>query len=444
MTPRNPHGDPPTPDWPKAPSRMAALLPADEAAPTPGDIKGRLMAADIQVEGFTRYADKDPERGGWTMAASLRVQGREEPGDYVIGLRENVGELPDLLWEPKLTQGEREQALKSAHAITVETEFGDEPLADFHRHARVLVAAAPGAVAFLDGSAAETHSGAWLRDLAAAGVPPGATATFRIHAVAEGEGRAERVWLHTHGLRRLGLPELEIVDVPQSAAGTLGEVINAMANAFLCFGMPPAGEPFGPGGGKSGGLLWLPLEQALPHLPRGMWIDDRDEGHSEAVVLLSPPGLFSRRYRNPATLVKGFERHPPVVPLSNAETERMAALAKERLPRFAYLQSRYSEDTDNWIFLIHVGLPVDPEFQEDEDAPEREHLWFQVHALRESEFEATLVNQPIGIKALREGQRGTWSLEGLSDWAILGTRGQFDPSSIFFLERQLAEEQDGS
>ena len=68
----------------------------------------------------------------------------------------------------------------------------------------------------------------------------------------------------------------------------------------------------------------------------------------------------------------------------------------------------------------------------------------QVHALRESEFEATLVNQPIGIKALREGQRGTWSLEGLSDWAIFGTRGQFDPSSIFFLERQLAEEQDGA
>ena len=79
MTPRDPHGDPPTPDWPKAPSRMAALLPADEAAPTPEDIKGRLMAADIQVESFARYADKT-RSGRWTTAASLRIQGREEPG----------------------------------------------------------------------------------------------------------------------------------------------------------------------------------------------------------------------------------------------------------------------------------------------------------------------------------------------------------------------------
>ena len=184
------------------------------------------------------------------------------------------------------SQGEREQALKSACAITVETEFGDEPLAT----------PPPGRVS---SPLRPAQSRFWMAPPPRPNPAPGcatrvrgrsrgATATFRIHAVTEGEGRSERVWLHTHGLRRLGLPELEIVDVPQSAAGTLGEVINAMANAFLCFGMPPAGEPFGPGGGKSGGLLWLPLEQALPHLPRGMWIDDRDEDTQRPLCFSAP------------------------------------------------------------------------------------------------------------------------------------------------------------
>jgi hypothetical protein len=58
---------------------------------------------------------------------------------------------------------------------------------------------------------------------------------------------------------------------------------------------------------------------------------------------------------------------------------------------------------------------------------EKEHLWFKVHEARESEVDATLLNQPFAIKRLKEGDRGVHSIEPMSDWQIMTPAGPINP-----------------
>jgi hypothetical protein len=66
------------------------------------------------------------------------------------------------------------------------------------------------------------------------------------------------VWLHTHGLLRFGIPNLETYG---PASIDMTEAIQSLANHALNEGMPPADEPYGEG------LRWLPWESVS-------WKDD--------------------------------------------------------------------------------------------------------------------------------------------------------------------------
>lgn len=55
-------------------------------------------------------------------------------------------------------------------------------------------------------------------------------------------------------------------------------------------------------------------------------------------------------------------------------------------------------------------------------------------------MDGTLLNEPYRIKSLREGQRGTFDLRLLTDWAIESPRGRFTPESVLQLERGLAKD----
>ena len=72
---------------------------------------------------------------------------------------------------------------------------------------------------------------------------------------------------------------------------------------------------------------------------------------------------------------------------------------------------------------------------------EREHLWFEVHALDSTTVEATCLNAPYHVTELREGQRGRYPLERLSDFAVLSPLGQVGPDHIRIVETVANDEE---
>jgi len=424
-----------------APSIVIALLPADAPEPDVSGVQALLRESGLAVDGFE--IDSAPRQQGavWRQTAVIGFPDRDDPMRVDIWLEKAPEDHPPTELEIGLTDDERAEIDGAKWVIGTETQFGERALWDYHRQLQIIAAAAPEATIVVDPASTAVHSAAWVRDVASSSVPPSPLVMFRMHAVGPDEGG--NGWLHTHGLLRCGTVELEMVDIPPVGSESLGDLMNAVAMAFLDLGTPPPGETFAVGQGLE--LVWLPWEDAIRHVPKGMWSadEDREQGHNlpSGILLRPKSGLFIKRYGNPAKYARSLQDNP-VLQISTTETDRMAALAKERFERFARVHKRFGGDTDDWVFLVKLGLPIDnPAMLDDgDDEPMREHLWFRIHSITGNQVDATLINEPYGISTLHEGDRGSRSLEHMSDWAILSERGRFDPDQIFHLERALAAE----
>ena len=111
----------------------------------------------------------------------------------------------------------------------------------------------------------------------------------------------------------------------------------------------------------------------------------------------------------------------------------MERLARERLPSFLALQSRYAKN-GKWDFHVKLGFPTDDN-ADGHTCGGAEHLWFDVHEATAKSVDGTLLNRPYRISKLRQGERGTFDLKLLTDWAIESPRGRYTPESVLQLER---------
>lgn len=417
---------------------MVGLLPAGADDPGVTAAIAYLEQSDLNVVDRRMAAEREMEGARWELEVDIGWEPDAEPVSYRVWL-EPAERLENVHLEMGYLQPEDlEASRQSRWSIGVSTRFGDSPLQAFHEQIRLLNTVAPGAVVTFDISASWPRGGDWLRDTAAAKVPPSPENLYSVHAVVDPEAD-DRVWLHTHGLLRCGSIELEMIDAPAEHAPTLCNLLGAAAAMTLELGPPPPDEPFLVGQGLE--LVWLPWEQGLAHVPRGAagTQRDRDEFHSHPSGILFAPGekwlgLFGSRFRTPAGYLPILQDNP-LLYVSNLETARMGQLAAERLDRFSALHQRYGEHND-WLFLVKLGYAVDHSVEDDE----REHLWFRVHGMDSDGFDATLINEPYSIARMHEGQREHHDLSLLSDWSVHCPDGSFDPDSVGQLERLMQQD----
>lgn len=438
-------------DEARPPSLLSALLPVEAGAPGAEEVEARLEAAGVGLASFELAWEPGClwKAGGRARLAELDRAGEAPAPDdaelaFEVALRPAA--RPELtrffdlaMLHPGLNAADRGQAQAAALLLDVSLAFGARPLRDLHRQLRLVAAMCPETPVVVDRQAFTAHPGAWVLEAAASRAPPPPLALYTIHAVHEGDDDDAPVWLHTHGLRRCGTIELDMLDVPRDLAGLAGHLLNVAGTLFIERGAPEPDTPFLAGKGLE--LVWLPWERGLekvrPGVP-GQREDRDDEEHGGQRGLLFAPGrgglLRRRRYRSVSAYREVLEGEP-LFYLSRMETERAAVLASERLPRFHALQARFGQADPPWAFLVKLGYPVD----DAEDPTDREHLWFEVHAVAGEVVDATLLNAPYQVAALRQGERGRHSLALLSDWTIICEHGRFDPATLGRLERTLEQ-----
>jgi len=413
-------------------SWFVAALPAPVPAPDAGEAESLLALSDLDVASIEPASAPEVHEAQWELEVTIRFEDEEEPVAYRVWLVPSERMSDRVLVDAGLRPEERQEARDSQWSLGVSTRFGERPLWDYHRQVKVLAAVTPEAVVARD--VGLEHSWDWVLEVAASTVPPSPHALYGIHAVWDEETGGKTVWMHTHGLLRCGSLELEMLNVSRDGTGSLGQLLNVVAPLFIERGVPDPGEPFEPGQGLA--LVWLPWEEALRRAPRRCLGggDDRDEYHSlpSGVLFVPARGLFGRRYRNPSVLIPALEDNP-LLWISTMETDRMRMLAWERLDVFVNLFQSYGGQ--EFAFLVKLGFEMDGAKKEDE----REHLWFEVHAINGDQVDATLVNEPYYIARMHEGQRGTHSLENLTDWCILCEHGEFNPGTVVNLQRILED-----
>ncbi len=410
-------------------SAFAALRPRGASPVSINDAKGLLDASGLTL---TRFDPASPTIVGALWEAELEL---DVGGATRFALRLACAPSPARAFELAslvrggfdVTDADLEAARSSATSMHVSAALGD-PLGDFHDVLRVLASVAPDAVLFFDIAALSARPASWLEGAAFARTPPAPESLFSVHAV--GDGNRPR-WLHTHGLARLGVIELDATSVPAADVGLVGQLVNAVAKYFLDAGVPPPDEPFEAGRGMP--LVWLPWQDGVRHVSGGGGArdhDDIDHGGARGILFARTRGFFGgTKYVSPAHWARTLRGHP-VFHISHMETARAASLAVERFPRFASLFEAFGKSAD-WKFLVKIGHRVDGAT----DPLDREHLWFEVHAIHPDRVNATCLNQPYAVSRLAPGVRGMHDLTDLSGFTILSAHGSFDAERIDALER---------
>ena len=261
-----------------------------------------------------------------------------------------------------------------------------------------------------------------------------------IHVVTREGSRGDGTWVHTHGLWRCGKPELEMLEVPAGQSGRAAELLNALAGRLLEEKLPDPDESFEVGNDLEITLRrWEEVVEKLPEDSPGSMKDRDDELHN------GPRAVVCRKGGNtwPPHVVERIGRGDRVVFLSNRCTARAAHRARATWPQLAMTFASLSppllrcdadgsgERGEPFVrFILKTGLVAS-----DEPSVEREHVWFVARRFDGDRAEGQLVNQPILVKNLKQGDIAWISRAKVSDWSVVTPVGIFGPSRIGALVR---------
>lgn len=292
-------------------------------------------------------------------------------------------------------------------------------------------------------------SGTWLAEMAQTQTPISPEMTYVIHAISpeDPEKTPGDWWLHTHGLLKFGLPELEIVKAHTDNVHTYQHLINA--TALQLFDEPKRWQE------KEEKLvayteqgyvnIWLePWQKAVTSdllvekkgfllkkaQPFSGNLNDRDDVHSKPAMVIfahidekiQPLSAYGEMLHNDNHIMKL---------LPNSETYRMSVLAQEKFHLLAECVKKYPPQ-EGWSYLIKFACSS-------EQTEETEHMWFVVKEIKGEIIHAELINEPFNIPEMQCGEVYKMPLDRMTDWQIYSTpmQAMIDPDNAFKLRRYL-------
>lgn len=330
-----------------------------------------------------------------------------------------------LDFDPRLSEQEVDAIVSCASGVYLEhTGKRANVLRDrkhMLRFARALMA--DDGVAFYDGLSMTGWMPEALDDELAHDADLDIEALYVIHAVQEEEGGCE--WAHTHGLGELGFFDFDILGPSEDVTGQASSLFRAIA--------------FGIVGGditaSCDNKLLMSPNRAIRMVDASKfqraadrrWAGIRDDpggSHTISRSVVCNPVAGWRKWLGggvrPSVWMQRPMQDPGVIFFSNAATDVMAARALQTYPALRKLAAEFAEF--GFPVLIKLGYTVDGGGPTD-----REHLWFEVHEMRDDSIDATLINQPFNISNMNEGDRGEHPIDLISEWTMFTPAGQIGP-----------------
>ena len=343
------------------------------------------------------------------------------------------------------TEEEKEQILKTNKALNIYMKFNGNPKKCYHLQLKLVYAMIPEMVALCDESAERLLNKKWVELAAKSNVLPSPTSLYTVQAVYD----ENEVWLHTHGLCRCNLHEIEILGSNKDDSRTHYDLISNYACRLLDEKNPTLEDEGNQNGEETIHLgvfyddkpivatskKWI---NSLKYYPKDILggIEDRKDSHNSKTNILFLYGSeedFNKNYlRKPSEFTKKLENNP-LYYISTEETARMSSLARER---FSYVERMLKEKQDGKeeiVVIVKLGLETIDE-DGNLDKKNREHIWFEALSMEGDKFKARLTQEPYNIPNLHEGDEGIYSIDYVSDWMIHTENGVISPETVYLLD----------
>ena len=343
-------------------------------------------------------------------------------------------QLPELYRCQHLFPDVDAEAIEQAQiGLSVEMEFGADPLASYHLQLKLICSLVPELLAVIDDSSEKILSGRWVTLAARSQVAPAPRYLYTAQAVS---GDEDCVWLHTHGLNCCGCPELEVLNSTKETYQTHYNVLETLANRLLDEEeLPGCGEPYFLAYVTQDIPLvvtLIPWEEAVEHYPDHMLggKEDRSGGHDEdscAIFVYPSEESIEKSEYSSLAIYDELLQENPIYMITTDETNRMHDLALERL---SYFKAAF-QDSQNKL-LGKFGLLIDEEYRTENNC--REHIWFEILDIQGDRFKARLTQEPYYVSGVHEGYECEFGPEDLTDWLIFTPKRRISPDDVYLME----------
>lgn len=366
----------------------------------------------------------------------IKVKYKEE--EYDVRLFPINVEIPEMFKTLHIFSDMDIKKIEAAEiGVLIALDFGENPLDSYHLQVKLANAMFDDLLVVIDESSEKLLSGKWVKLCAASKVAPSPKYIYTVQAISSNVDSS--IWLHTHGLNRCGLPELEIIDSDQEMYYGHYNVIDTMGRRLLEIDIDEIeeNEPIYLARITEDIPFWATLinwKEALEDYDEDVLGKeaDRDDFHmvDTCVICCYPtPEAFENREYAPVSVFDEFLEDNPIYMLSQEETLRMKALATERVN---YLV-KYSKDEEANI-LVKIGLEVDDEYKDDENAVNMEHIWFELHKVENGKLVAELTQEPYYVKDLHPGDVREVEFANITDWIIYKDGRGYTPDDVYMLD----------
>ena len=351
--------------------------------------------------------------------------------EYEIGFYPADFELPEMyIRGPYYFSNEEIEALKNAKVgLTIFMKFGKDARKSYQLQMKIACGIVPNMIGLMDESAEKMVPVKLVKMLAESKVEPAPSELYTVQAI---RGENNEVWLHTHGLCRCGLTELEILKSDVENYNNHYNLISTFAtytidnqdsfnprNESVYIGLLSNNQPV-----VVTCKSWVDALSEYTDLDLG-GVKDRQDGHNSKTSVIFLYKNDEDEKNKVITKVSEFNDKwgdNPIFFISTSETNRMKALARER---FNIVKEQF-ENKENQI-IIKIGLPVNPE------EGEYEHIWFELLEFNGDKFKAKLTQEPYNVPTMHTGDIGEYTVEDVTDWLIYTPKFSINPGNSYLL-----------
>jgi len=239
------------------------------------------------------------------------------------------------------------------------------------------------------------------------------------HINCEGVEESNGLWIHTHGMQKFCLPELELEAVPPELAVEASRLVFMIAQSLLDLGAIQGSHagPFHVRSAPYSFTITMRSPDDEAHFPGGSAIVSAFVTGSPTK---GPEGLrevLTRIGANIDAHAGGYDAWSESQEAPAELKERMLEAhrqARRKLPHFKK-SFRNLGMKDNYVHAIKVKF--------DSETGDHEWMWVSLNAWKGRSVEGVLENEPVLIKQLQKGSRVNITDQDIFDWAIV-TDGQ--------------------
>jgi len=379
----------------------------------------RLKKHNINVVGF---AESSLEKPG-------RIVYKYNGKSYEINYFEEDFKLPNLYeYQAKQFSKEELEDLKECNkAITFCLEMTDNFIDEYKMQLKIACSVLDKTYAIIDESSETIMHPKKANWLANSKSLLSSKNLYSVQAITD-EGK---VWLHTHGLNRFGIPDLEVLNSNEENYSYHHTLINTLADTLIHRGVSEDNKYF----------IGFISETIPLHISLISWADalnnyytdidlggplDRQEEHnSNYKVIFTYDGDESLDNNNVSKLeiYDGLWDEERLFFITTEETSRMKTVAQEN---FDYLKKYFIPEEENAI--VKIGFKTD-------NSDDYEHMWFKLLKINDDDtFEAELTSEPYEVSSIKKGDKGLYNKSQITDWMLYVEGVSYIPDDVYKLD----------